>query len=135
MRDCALTTWSRISELWEDFRASADEFAKGGSSERKVVNQAYSALTPIMARINADMARRLSATSSGSSAISSGAKAATTITINAPLTINMDERIDRQTFRRDIMPEWLAQMETGLDDARERLLSIVRGSVTAPAEA
>lgn len=57
-----------------------------------------------------------------------------TITISAPLTIQMSERIDRRTFREDIMPEWIAQMETNIEGALEKLRALANGPVTAPAE-
>lgn len=53
--DAAKEARDQVEELWQEFQRQADEFAKGGSDELKVVNQMFQHMRPLMDQVLADM--------------------------------------------------------------------------------
>jgi hypothetical protein len=56
--DGAKRVREQVSKLWEDFVAGANEFAKKGKDEARVVEQAFASLNPLMEQVNSDLANQ-----------------------------------------------------------------------------
>lgn len=77
-KDAATTAIDETQKLWTEFQRVAEEFAKGGSDEAKVVSQAFSHLKPLMKQIFADMGITLDSIAEAAGTVMDDAATATT---------------------------------------------------------